>query len=84
MFIKNVRKHMYNASLLRRSFTHVECNKALQKFKLKQAKMQCADDLPVYLKGGLRDKILFNITLAMLFCNTLQSVYIFKGFFTKY
>ncbi|XP_071572156.1 cytochrome c oxidase subunit 7A1, mitochondrial-like [Temnothorax nylanderi] len=90
MFVRNVRKiqRMYSAPILRRSFGTnqplAECNKAFEKFKLKQAKMQCDDGLPVYLKGGMRDKILFNITLALLLLNTLQSIYTIKEFLTRF
>ncbi|KAK2587492.1 hypothetical protein KPH14_003193 [Odynerus spinipes] len=42
-----------------------KARKAMQKFKLKQAKMQRDDGLPTYLKGGFRDKVLFNITLIL-------------------
>ncbi|KAL7301549.1 hypothetical protein TKK_0005981 [Trichogramma kaykai] len=38
--------------------------KWFKKFKLKQAAMQRDDgDIPVFLKKGLRDKILYNFTL---------------------
>ncbi|CAK9807609.1 hypothetical protein ANTPLA_LOCUS5438 [Anthophora plagiata] len=48
-------------------------DKQFQKLKMKQAKMQCEDDLPVYLKCGTRDKILFGITAAAVLINTFRS-----------
>ncbi|XP_011163785.1 cytochrome c oxidase subunit 7A1, mitochondrial [Solenopsis invicta] len=86
IFMKNMRKiqRSYNTSLLRKSFStnqsFQECNKTFENFKLKQAKMQCDDGLPVYLKGGTRDKILFNFTLALLFFNMTQSIYTIRQF----
>ncbi|KAG7203239.1 hypothetical protein KM043_010339 [Ampulex compressa] len=50
--------------------------KALQKFKLKQARMQRDDGRPVYLKAGIRDKILFNATAVMVLAAALRSIYI--------
>ncbi|KAL0109611.1 hypothetical protein PUN28_014573 [Cardiocondyla obscurior] len=78
MFAKNIRtvRRIYVLSL-RKFHTDqpfADCNKAFEKFKLKQAKMQCDDGLPVYLKAGVRDKILFNVTLAMLLVNTILSI----------
>ncbi|XP_012540422.1 uncharacterized protein LOC105838991 [Monomorium pharaonis] len=81
MFVKNMREiqRINNAPLLRRLFginqPLLESNKAFENFKLQQAKMQCDDGLPVYLKAGVRDKILFNFTVALLFFNTSLSIY---------
>ncbi|XP_018370832.1 PREDICTED: cytochrome c oxidase subunit 7A1, mitochondrial-like isoform X1 [Trachymyrmex cornetzi] len=79
MFKWNMHKiRVYNALLPRKLFgtnqSLVEC-KEFQKFKLKQAKMQCDDGLPVYLKGGIRDKIVFYILSSVVFVNTILSVY---------
>ncbi|NP_001165816.1 cytochrome c oxidase subunit 7A1, mitochondrial isoform X1 [Nasonia vitripennis] len=37
----------------------------LKKFKLKQAEMQKDDDVPVFIKKGFFDKVLYNITLGL-------------------
>ncbi|CAL1684762.1 unnamed protein product [Lasius platythorax] len=91
LLIRNVQKiRFYNAPLLQKSFStnqplpfYRETSKAFQKFKLKQARMQCDDGFPVYLKAGIRDKILFNITLAMLLYNTVGSIYTIREFLRK-
>ncbi|CAK9822154.1 hypothetical protein ANTRET_LOCUS744 [Anthophora retusa] len=48
-------------------------DKQFQRLKLNQAKMQCEDNLPVYLKCGTRDKVLFGITVAGVVFNTFHS-----------
>ncbi|XP_014215623.1 cytochrome c oxidase subunit 7A-related protein, mitochondrial [Copidosoma floridanum] len=45
----------------------------VKKLKLKQAKMQKDDGVPVFLKNGLRSKILYNFTLIMTIISTCYS-----------
>ncbi|KYN40383.1 hypothetical protein ALC56_05328 [Trachymyrmex septentrionalis] len=80
MFKWNMHKiRMYNALLSRRlSGTNqslVDC-KEFQKFKLKQVKMQCDDGLPVYLKRGIPDKIVFYLISGSVIINTILSLYV--------
>ncbi|KAH0955962.1 hypothetical protein HN011_008638 [Eciton burchellii] len=86
-FIKDTRKiqRLYTtALLLRRSFNinrpvYLQCNKPFQKFKLKQTKMQCDDERPIYLKKGLSDKIIFILMIVYVLYNTYNSINIFKN-----
>ncbi|GLV43349.1 Cytochrome c oxidase subunit 7A [Carabus blaptoides fortunei] len=41
-----------------------------QSLKAKQAKFQCDDGLPVFLKGGVMDKILYQTTVVLCFVGT--------------
>ncbi|KAL6447980.1 hypothetical protein ACFW04_000195 [Cataglyphis niger] len=92
LFLRNVQKiRFYDTPLLQRSFNtnqrrffYEDDSKAFHNFKLKQAKMQCDDDLPVYLKSGARDKILFNFTIGLILCNTLTSIYAIKELFRSF
>ncbi|KAI4502060.1 hypothetical protein M0802_002742 [Mischocyttarus mexicanus] len=54
--------------------TMIKNTKSFQKFKLKQARMQRNDGVPIYLKAGLRDKILFNLTLGLSLFGVIDSI----------
>ncbi|KAM0733076.1 Cytochrome c oxidase subunit 7A2, mitochondrial [Formica fusca] len=92
LLLRNVQKIRFcDIPLLQRSFNtnqtrffYEDNSKTFQNFKLKQARMQCDDGLPVYLKSGTRDKILFNFTLALLLCNTIASIYGIREMFRKF
>ncbi|XP_011708040.1 PREDICTED: uncharacterized protein LOC105462867 [Wasmannia auropunctata] len=90
IFMRNVQtiQRLYNAALSRRLFGTnqplLEYNKEFEKFKLKQAKMQCDDGRPTYLKAGARDKALFNFTVALLLFNTMISLYSYGKLFLSF
>ncbi|KAL2728792.1 hypothetical protein V1478_006424 [Vespula squamosa] len=61
----SVSQHRYLGTSTYLASTSIKDTKSFQKFKLKQARMQRYDNVPMYLKAGFRDKVLFNITLGV-------------------
>lgn len=60
----------------------VQVPKRIRKLKAKQRKFQIEDCVPIYLKAGLRDKILYNVSLILtgvgfiMSCGTLAQLVI--------
>lgn len=48
--------------------------RGIRKLKKLQRKFQVEDCVPVYLKAGLRDRLLYNGTLILLLAGTVMSV----------
>ncbi|KAI4489856.1 hypothetical protein M0804_004038 [Polistes exclamans] len=70
----SVLKYQYFSTSTYLTSTLIKNTKSFQKFKLKQARMQRNDGVPVFLKAGLRDKILFNLTLGLVLFETIESI----------
>ncbi|KAL2744752.1 hypothetical protein V1477_007294 [Vespula maculifrons] len=80
----SILQHRYLGTSTYLASTPVKDTKAFQKFKLKQAKMQRDNNVPVYLKAGFRDKVLFNVSLGVFSINLIWIFCTIRDFIKNY